>query len=153
MKRTLLLLLVSTALLVRHQTSRSAGEHLRMMILPPRASVKKVRGGAVTRGVHTLWQINQINTRLARASVPTSTGTSLWFRARRQYGGKSSPNQLIDSFSSIATTNETCDGDDDATFPKSAEAAAASGRELIDGAPGRDPDHLWQRCGYYSGLN
>ena len=53
---------------------------------------------------------------------------------------------MIDNFSSIATTKDTCDGDDDATFPKSAEAAAASGRELIDAAPGRDPDHLWKRC-------
>ena len=64
MKRTLILLLELTALLVRHQMCCSAEERLHMMIWPPRASVKQVRNGAVTRGTR------HVNTRWSRAAPP-----------------------------------------------------------------------------------
>ena len=50
-----------------------------------------------------------------------------------------SPNQLMESFSSMAMTNVICDADDDDDMlPKSAAAAAARGRVFVIGAPGRD---------------
>ncbi len=78
-----------------------------------------------------------------RVDLRTSTGTSLSLSARRQKGGQLSPNQLMDNFSSIATTKVTCDGDaDDGSLPKSAAAAADRGRELAVGAPGSEPENL-----------